>query len=159
MSDRPDPHTTVHPPAGTHHVHEGAPMHDPVDAWHDHSHDEQPQHAHAEVQNSRLVMGVGVALAAVIAISVLVVYAFYTHYNTIRSDLRERHMTDAVSGPAEVTRKEKDDDLTGIQNGFTFEIDTTTEGVKKTVTMAPIDATKEKVAQAYVQKMKGSSGK
>jgi hypothetical protein len=156
MSDKPDPHTTVHPPAGSHHVHEAAPMHDAPDEWHDHSHDEQPQHAHGEVQNSRLVLGVGIALFVVIVVSVMVVFGFYTHYNTRRSDSREHHLAGAVPGPVELNRAAKDKDLTHIKTGETFEMDTETEGVKKTVTLAPIDKAMDKVAHTYAQQFSSS---
>ena len=49
----------------THHTHETAPLHDPVDAWHDHSHDPKPQQAHAEVGNAGAIMGIGGAFLLV----------------------------------------------------------------------------------------------
>ncbi len=143
-----DPHTKVHAPPHGHHVHETPPMHDAIDAWHDHSHDERPQHAHGEVQNSRLVLGVGLALTGVIVVSSLVVYGFYVHYNTQRSDERER-TTDG--SPLIETRIEKGKALAMIQTGGSFPMATEDEKVKKTVTLTPIDQAMDKVVRMYVK--------
>lgn len=157
--DKPNPHTTVHPPAGSHHVHEAAPMHDAPDSWHDHSHDEAPQHAHGEVQNSNLVMGVGIALTLVIVVSCLVVYGFYTHYNTQRANLRERRMTHSADGPVEKTRKDRNEALGHVRDGTTFAIPTDKEGVEKPVTLAPFDSAKDAVARKYSQQFSAPSRK
>jgi hypothetical protein len=133
-------------------VHETAPMHDRPDTWHDHSHDESPQHAHGEVQNSRLVMGVGLALTAVIVASVLVVYGFYVHYNTHRSDQRERTDTAESSGsPILQMRVFKAKQLAELEGGSTFEMPTEAENVKKTVVMGPIKAAMDTVAERYTK--------
>jgi hypothetical protein len=144
-----DPHAKP-----THHVAETAPLHDPVDEWHDHSHDNKPQHAHGEVQNSNLILGVGLALTGVIVVSCLVVYGFYTHYNTQRSNqrehmLREGAFTELANSPTEVTRASKLADLILLSRGGTTEMPTETENVKKTITISPIDKAMDEVAQGY----------
>lgn len=146
-----DPHTQVHAPH-SHHVHETAAMHDKPDSWHDHSHDEAPQHAHGEVQNSNLVLGVGLALTAVVVASVIAVYGFYIHYNTQRSDLRERTDAPENSGSAiVVTRAFKTKELAAIAGGSTFQMPTEDETVKKTVVMEPIAQAMDTVAQKYAK--------
>ncbi len=138
----------------THHVAEAPPMHDPVDGWHDHSIDELPQHAHGEVQNSNLILGVGIALTGVIVVSCLVVYGFYTHYNTQRSNERE-HMVrigtfkELNDSPTEETRKKKSADLILLDGGGTTDMPTEVENVNKTITISPIGKTMDEVAQSY----------
>lgn len=101
MSDHTHPHA---PP--THHVHETAPLHDPVDSWHDHTRDQHPQHAHAEVGNAPLVMGVGLGLFLLIVASVLLVDSFYRGYASNRLSDMEADAA-APNGPAILTRTEK----------------------------------------------------
>ena len=137
-----DPHV---PP--THHVHETAPLHDPVDSWHDHSHDEKPQHAHGDVQDSNLVLGVGVALAAVIAVSCLVVYGFYTHYNTQRGI--DSELVKYPNSPATLTREAKVADLFLLEKGGTTKMPTEKEGVTKDITITPIDQAMDTIVQKY----------
>ena len=129
-------------------------MHDPVDEWHDHSHDEMPQRAHSDVQNSNLVLGIGVALAAVIAIASLVVYGFYTHYNTQRMALRESTprtgaFVDLAQSPTEKTRNDKSESLGLLQSGGTTKLPTEKENEFKTITVSPIDKAMDDVVQRY----------
>lgn len=153
-----DPHAKP-----THHVAETAPLHDPVDEWHDHSHDEKPQHAHGEVQNSNLIMGVGLALTGVIVISSLVVYGFYTHYNTQRMVERE-HMPragafkDLADSPTEATRKAKLADLNLLNQGGPLPMPTEVENVNKTVTITPIARAIDEVAQSYTANRRAPAG-
>lgn len=147
-----DPHHTPNP--STHHVAETAPMHDPVDAWHDHSRDEKPQHAHAEVQNSNLIMFVGVALTGVIGLSSLVVYGFYTYYNTHRMAERE-HMpragaySDLAESPSEEARSNKARDMLVLERGGSIKMPTEQENITRTVTLSPIALAMDEVAQSY----------
>lgn len=148
-----DPHV---PP--THHVHETAPMHDPVDQWHDHTRDEQPQKPHADVQNSNLVLGVGIALAVVIALSCAVVYGFYIHYNSQRTNERENAQNPNMHGlsindsPAIAARNEQRDNLARLRAGGTLEMPTEQENVKKTVTIRPLAQAMEIVADRYTNR-------
>jgi hypothetical protein len=134
-------------------VAETAPLHDPVDEWHDHSHDEKPQRPHADVQSSNLVLGVGIALAAVIAISVLAVYGFYVHYNTQRMDLREHTTSKNLPGlapsPADETRVKKSKDLITLERGGEVRMPTEKENVSRKVTIVPMSQAMEEVVQTY----------
>ena len=144
-----DPHAKP-----THHVAEAAPLHDPVDEWHNHSHDDKPQHAHGEVQNSNLIMGVGLALTGVIVLSCVVVYGFYTHYNTQRMVERE-HMqrsgvySELADSPTEATRKVKSEALNLLNQGGTVPMPTEVENVNKTITITPLAKSIDDVAQSY----------
>ena len=153
-----DPHAKP-----THHVAEAPPMHDPVDEWHDHAHDEKPQHAHGEVQNSNLIMGVGLALTVVIVVSCLVVYGFYTHYNTQRMVERE-HMpragaySELADSPTEATRKAKLADLNLLNQGGPLSMPTETENVNKTITITPLSKSMDDVVRAYTASRRATAG-
>jgi len=154
MSAPSNPHDP-HPEHGhmPHHFAEAAPLHDPVDEWHDHSHDAQPQHAHGDVQDSRLVLAVGIALAAVILGSVLAVFGFYTHYNTQRMAEREhttaKELPKLAPSPTDETRKLKSDALLVLERGGPVQMPTEKEGVMKTITISPIDKAMDEVARGY----------
>ncbi len=105
-----------HEQAQAHHpAHETAPMHDAIDAWHDHSHDEKPQNAHSEVGNAAMITGVGVALFLVIVAAVVAVYAYYTWYITERLDRAE--IATGQDSPAVEARKYKADSLIQLNKG------------------------------------------
>lgn len=128
-----------------HHVHETAPMHDAVDAWHDHSHDERPQEAHAEVQNTPMIMGVGVALFFVVVASVVVVYGFYTHYTTTRLSALEQT---TENSPAFVTRGEQSNSLTLLKAGGTLPLKDA-DGKERQVRVSPVDQAAAGVVGRY----------
>lgn len=134
-----------------HHVHETSPMHDAVDAWHDHSHDERPQEAHTDVQNTRLIMGVGVALFLVVVAAVVVVYGFYTHYTTDRLAALEETTPGA---PALVTRKEVAMSVYTLNSGGELKLKQA-DGPDRTVRITPLEQARAAVVGQYAGRAGG----
>ncbi len=141
-----DPH---HKP----HVHETAPLHDPIDEWHDHSKDEKPQHAHAEVGNAARIMAVGIGLFLVIVVAVVVTYGFYVQQSTQR--LNEMEIVRARGGealpPALEARKFKGDSLMDLQTYGWIQVPAVGDTPARSLVRHPIDAAKQKVAQDYAR--------
>jgi len=141
-----DPH---HKP----HVHETAPLHDPIDQWHDHAKDEKPQHPHAEVSNAFRIMGIGIGLFLVIVFAVVVTYAFYIQQSTQR--LNEMEVVRATAGaalpPALEARKIKGDSLLLMQNYGWIEVPALGDTPARDLVRHPIDTAKQKVAQDYAR--------
>lgn len=133
-----------------HHTHETAPMHDPVDAWHDHSHDAKPQAAHAEVQNTPLIMAVGLGLFMVIVVSVVAVYGFYTWY--VARTLNAQEITTA-GAPALEFRKTKNTALDINRDGGTVMLAPLEEGKpKRSITILPFADAQAAVLKEYTPK-------
>lgn len=76
---------TMHPEHSEHPRdphHETAPLHDPVDAWHDHSADPKPKEAHGRTLNAKAVIAIGAGLFVTIMMTTMVVYQYYVWYTT-----------------------------------------------------------------------------
>lgn len=130
------------------HSHETAPLHDPVDPWHDHTKDEQPQQAHAEVGNAAAIMGIGIALFMVIVVSVVVVYAYYTWFITER--LRKAEIASGQTSPAIQARQYKQESLITLTQGRqNAKAPAFGDLPELTYSFVPIDRTIEQTAQMY----------
>lgn len=142
-----DSHT--HP---SHHVHETAPLHDPVDAWHDHNADERPQHAHAEIVDTNAVMGVGVALFFVIVFAVVAVWGFYTWYSTQRLAELERTSTDS---PAWLLRGDRISMLTWLEKGHTLNIPAVDKDTPaRQINIIPVKQATDTVVEQYLNRVR-----
>lgn len=130
------------------HSHETPPLHDPIDAWHDHSHDEKPQQAHAEVGNAGAIMGIAIALFMVIVASVLVVYGYYTWFITER--LRKAEIASGQTSPAIQAREYKQTALTNITQGRQNAKSPAHGDLPElTYSFSPIDEKIEQIARMY----------
>lgn len=141
-----DPHAQHKP-----HVHETAPLHDPVDPWHDHSKDEKPQQAHAEVGNAFQIMAIGVALFLVIVVAAAVTYGFYIHQTT-RSLARMEEVPFGTRGaPAIETRILKSDTLSR-QGTYGWEVTPAVGDIPaRSYVRLPIDEAKRLTARDYAR--------
>jgi flagellar basal body-associated protein FliL len=127
----------------TPHTHETAPLHDPIDAWHDHSHDPKPQQAHAEVGNAGAIMGIGIALFMVIVVAVIAVYAYYVWYVT--ESLKKAEVASGQASPAIQARAYKQEAILNLIKGAQVKPVGETPGY----TLAPIDQKIEQTARDY----------
>ncbi len=140
-----DPH---HKP----HVHETAPLHDPVDAWHDHTKDEKPQQAHAEVGNAGRIMAVGIALFLVIVFAVVVTYGFYIQQTTSRLNAMERVDYGNDLAPPIQARKARLESLTSLAGDYKWvEIPAVGETPAGAYVHVPLAEAKKRVAQSYTR--------
>lgn len=139
-----DPHAKPH-------VHETAPLHDPVDEWHDHSKDEKPQQAHAEVGNAYQIMGIGVALFFVIVFAAVVTYGFYIHQTTRSLAQMEEVPFGQRGAPAIEARLYKSNALIR-QGGYGWEVVPATGDIPaRSLVRLPIDEAKRLTARDYAR--------
>jgi hypothetical protein len=129
------------------HVHETAPLHDPVDEWHDHSKDEKPQQAHAEVGNAKLITGIGLALFLVIVASVIAVYAYYVWFITAR--LSKAEIASGQASPAIEARAYREQALIRIDRGGSVSAEQAGGAAAGAYTLAPINQAIEQTARTY----------
>ncbi|MBX3405497.1 MAG: hypothetical protein KF869_01935 [Phycisphaeraceae bacterium] len=139
-----DPHAKPH-------VHETAPLHDPVDEWHDHTKDEKPQQAHAEVGNAFQIMGIGVGLFMVIVFAVIATYGFYVHQTTRRLAEAEEVKFGQRGAPAIEARVLKSDALIR-QSAYGWEVVPATGDIPaRSLVRLPIDEAKRLIARDYAR--------
>ncbi|MCC6320004.1 MAG: hypothetical protein IT438_01030 [Phycisphaerales bacterium] len=143
-------HDPLHPETPHHaHSHETAPMHDSVDAWHDHAADEKPQQAHSEVGNATMITGVGLALFMVIVFSVVAVYAYYTWFVSQRLSEQEVAFGLSPHSPAAVARQYKRDALQRLEAGGEVRIQATETLPALNYKLIKIDDAMKAVAETY----------
>lgn len=139
MSDPHAKHSAKH--------HETAPLHDPVDSWHDHSHDEKPMAVHAEDVDTRSVMFIGVALFFVVVIASVIVYGFYVYRTTQKLSLGEVSSRDTA--PAWETRRARAETFSRREKGGELKLPTEVEGQTKTIQIRPLADAMRDVAAEY----------
>lgn len=126
---------------------ETAPMHDPVDHWHDHSKDQMPQQAHAEVGNARAIIGIGVGLFFVIVFAVVAVYAYYVWFISRR--LSEQEIASGKASPAIQAVEYKRDALIRLEKGGSFTAPKGRVNAAESYTLRPLDEALERIAREY----------
>ncbi len=134
------------------HVHETAPLHDPVDEWHDHTKDEKPQHAHTEVANAWRIMGVGIGLFLVIVFAVVVTYGFYVQQSARllnAAEIVELSDTNAPPVQARMYRNNSRMELAGPYDWIV--IPAAGDVPARALVRTPIERAKQTVAQDYAR--------
>lgn len=139
MSDPHAKHSAKH--------HETAPLHDPVDSWHDHAHDEKPMAVHAEDVDTRSVLFIGIALFIVVVISCVIVYGFYVFRTTQKLSIGEVSSRDTA--PAWDTRRARAASFSLRDKGGELKLPTEVEGQTKTIQIRPLSDAMRDVAAEY----------